>query len=43
LLLTFFIPLLRFSKFIESPPDVRIGSKADLEAVSKGVEWLVST
>ena len=23
LLLTFFIPLLRFSKFIESPPDVR--------------------
>jgi len=30
LLLTLFIPLLRFSKFIESPPDVRIGSKADL-------------
>jgi hypothetical protein len=30
LLLTFFIPLLRFSKFIESPSDVRIGSKADL-------------
>jgi hypothetical protein len=28
LLLTFFIPLLRFSKFIESPPDVH--SKADL-------------
>src|ERR1039457_6028496 len=24
------MPLLRFSKFIESPPDVRFGSKADL-------------